>query len=303
MDAIAKYKESRAKLFKIAGIEPQSKFVTTDGPVEKVHYLQLGSGNPLILVHGGLSTSSEWINILYPLSQKYDLYVVDRPGHGLSDPIDYRGMDYRNSAVDFLRSFMDALRLKKAKFLGNSMGGYFSICFAMEYPDRVENLILIGAPAGMNLWIPMMLRIMGISGLNRFLMTTIAKPKISGVKKIHKQIVVNDIKKISEDYLEHCYYSQLLPASNITFSTLLESVLTIRGWKKELYIGDQLHKLKIPVGFIWGNEDVFESPETGILKARSIENHSFEVVKDAGHCPWLDQPEKCTALIMKMLFK
>lgn len=301
MDAMTKYQETRARLFKNAGIQPQSKFVTTGGPVEKVYYLQLGNGDPLIIVHGGLSNSSEWINILHPLSQKFNLYVVDRPGHGLSDPIDYRGIDYRKSAVDFLRSFMDALGLKKANFLANSMGGYFSICFAMEHPERVQNLVLIGAPAGMNLWIPFMLRILGISGLNRFLMTTVAKPKISEVKKIHKQILVNDIEKISKDYFEHCYYTQLLPASKITFSTLLESVLTIRGWKKEMYIGDQLHKLKIPVGFIWGDNDAFESPETGILKAKKIENHSFEVVKNAGHCPWLDQPEKCTSLIIKML--
>jgi len=152
--------------------------------------------------------------------------------------------------------------------MGNSMGGYFTICFAMDFPERVDNLILIGAPAGMNLWIPFMLRLLGVSGLNRFLMKTIAKPKISEVKKIHKQIIVNDIEKISEDYLEHVYYSQLLPASVIAFSTLLESVLTIKGWKKEMYIGDQLHKLKVPVGFIWGDKDVLKAPKQGFLKQK-----------------------------------
>ena len=301
MDAISKYKESRAQLFKNEGIEAQSKFVSTPGPVEKIHYLQLGSGDPLIIVHGGLSHSSEWYNILHPLSQKFNLYVVDRPGHGLSDPIDYRGMDYRQSAVDFLRSFMDALGLNKANILANSMGGYFSICFAMDYPERVDNLILIGAPAGMNLWVPYMLRVMGISGLNRFLMTTVGKPKISEVKRIHKQILVYSIENLSEDYFEHSYYSQLLPASVITYSTMLESVLTLGGWKKDLYIGDRLHKLKMPVGFIWGDKDAFESPESGIQKVKSIENHSFEIIKNAGHCPWLDQPEKCTSTILKML--
>ena len=303
MDVIGKYKETRAELFKNAGIEPQTNFVNTDGPVERIHYLKLGSGDPLIIVHGGLSNSSEWINILKPLSQKFLLYVVDRPGHGLSDPIDYRGKDYRKSAVDFLRSFMDALGLEQAQLMGNSMGGYFSICFTMEYPEKVKNLILIGAPAGMNLWIPFMLRILGINQLNRFLMRTVAKPKISEVKRIHRQIVVNDIENLSDLYFEHCYYHQLLPASVITFSTLLESVLNISGWKKELYIGDQLHNLKVPTAFIWGNKDVFENPKTGMLKAKAIENHSFTIVENAGHCPWFDQPEKCTALILKALDK
>ncbi len=301
MDVVAKYKETRAKLFEQAGIDPQSNFLSTNGPVEKIHYLELGSGDPLIIVHGGLSHSSEWINILHPLSQKFKLYVVDRPGHGLSDPIDYRGSDYRKSAVDFLRSFMDALGLEKANFMGNSMGGYFTISFAMDFPERVEKLILIGAPAGMNLWIPFMLRLLGVSGLNRFMLRTIAKPKISEVKKIQKQLIVHDVDKLSDDYIEHAYYGQLLPASLIAFSTLLESVLTLSGWKKELYIGDRLQDLKVPVGFIWGDKDAFESPETGIQKAKAIENYSFELVKDAGHCPWLDQPEICAALILKML--
>jgi pimeloyl-ACP methyl ester carboxylesterase len=301
MDAIAKYKATRNKLFKRAGIELAPKYVTTDGPIKRVHYLELGEGDPLILVHGGLSNSSEWINILKPLSQHSKLYVVDRPGHGLSDPIDYRGMDYRQNAVDFLRSFMDAVGLTKATFLANSMGGYFSISFAMDHPERVEHLMLIGAPAGMNYWIPYPLRLLGMPGLNRFLMRTVAKPRISEVKRIYKQLVVKDISNLSEDHFEHMYHLQLLPASIIAFSTLLESVLTIRGWRKELYIGDQLHRLKIPVGFIWGDADAFEAPETGIKKAKSIENHSFAVVEDAGHCPWFDQPEKCTALILEML--
>ncbi len=301
MDVVARYQETRARLFKKAGIEPQSKFVTTNGPVKKVHYLQIGNGDPLIIVHGGLSHSSEWINILKSLADHFNLYVVDRPGHGLTDPIDYRGVDYRNSAVEFLESFIDAIGLTKAKFMGNSMGGYFTMCFALEKPERVEKLLLIGAPAGINLWIPPMLRVLGIRGINRCLMKTIAKPKISGVKNIHKQILVFDIDKVSEDYLEHCYYNQLLPGSLIAFSTLLEKVLTISGWRKELYLGDQLDKLKVPVGFIWGNKDAFESPDTGIHKARAIENFSFEVIENAGHCPWFDQPEQCISSIIKML--
>ena len=132
-------------------------------------------------------------------------------------------------------------------------------------------------------------------------MKTIAKPKMSDVKRIHKQILVKDVEKISEDYFEHSYYSQLLPASMIAFSTLLESVTTVKGWRKEMYIGDQLHRLKVPVGFIWGDADAFESPETGVLKAKGVENYSFEVVENAGHCPWFDQPEACVSLIIQML--
>lgn len=161
MDIVEKYIRSRDKLLNESGVIFKSKRVVTNGPVERVHYLDIGKGKPLLMIHGGGSNSSEWINILKPLSEHFHLYVVDRPGCGLSDNLDYRGVDFRESAIAFIQSFMDTVELEKASFLGQSMGGYFSICFAMKYPERVEKLLLIGAPAGMNLWIPYLLRALG----------------------------------------------------------------------------------------------------------------------------------------------
>lgn len=301
MDILDKYQETAAQLYEEAGISPLSKYVTTSGPVENVHYLELGSGKPLVLIHGGLSHSSEWIDILKPLSAHFHLYVPDRPGHGLTDRIDYRGINYRTSATTFIRSFMDAVGLSNASLLGNSMGGYFAICFALAHSERVDQLGLIGAPAGMNLWIPPMLRALGIGGLNRFLMKTVARPSISSQRDIHKQIIVADIDHVSKLFLEHASYNHQLPGARLAMSSLLENVLNLRGWKKELYLTPELANLQMPVHFIWGSEDAFEGPVTGREKASAIANHTFEVVQDAGHCPWLDKPVECSDLIISKL--
>ncbi|MBB4080577.1 pimeloyl-ACP methyl ester carboxylesterase [Lewinella aquimaris] len=301
MNAIENYKRSRQRLFDVHDIQPHSRVVVTDGPVKRVHYLEIGMGSPLVLVHGGGSHSSEWINILKPLSAHYRVYAVDRPGCGLTDNFDYTGVNVQKNAVEFIESFMDALELEKALFVAQSMGGYFSICFALKCPERVEKLLLIGAPAGMNLWIPPVLRFLGTKGLNRLLVKSLAKPSVRNVKNVHKQLLVADIEKLSDTYLEHCYHGQLLPGSELGFLTLLENVLTLRGWKKDLYVGDKLHQLKMPVRFIWGDKDAFEKPDTGGAKTSGIRDCRFEVVRDAGHCPWLDQPEKCVALIRDML--
>ena len=302
-EVLIKYKETRSRLFQQAGIAPSSTFVTTHDSIGRIHYLELGDGPPLVIIHGGLSHSSEWINILEPLARHFHLYVVDRPGHGLSDSIDYRGIDFRSSAVAFIRSFMDTIGLEKALLMGNSMGGYFSLCFALAHPERVEKLLLIGAPAGLNRWIPPMLRVLGISGLNRLLMKTVAKPSVASQKSIHRQLLVADVSKLSDDYFKHNYYGHLLPGARVAMSTLLESVLTVRGWRKELYLAHELDQLPMPVHFVWGDRDAFESPTTGIQKASIISNHTFEVVSNAGHCPWLDQPETCVSLLLNALSK
>lgn len=295
------FSKSRQILFEKAGIHPQSKLTVSKGPIKKIHYLELGEGKPLILIHGGGSFSGEWINILKPLSEHFHLFVLDRPGCGLSDPFNYRGIDLREHAVEFIRSFMDSVGLKKALIMGQSMGGYFSICFALQYPERVEKLLLIGAPAGMNYWIPYVLRLLGTKGINNILARTVAKPSIKSIINIHKQIIVHDVSKLSDDYLNHVYYSKLLPGTTQSFLSLLENVLTLKGWKKKYYIGDKLNQIKSPVRFIWGEHDAFENPESGKEKTKTIEDIQFEVVKNAGHSAWLDQPKKCTSLIFSMI--
>ena len=300
MDVVDKYQQTRKQLFGEYGIEFASRFVQGEGG-KRIHFLELGSGPPLVLVHGGGSHCSEWFTILKPLSQHYHLYVVDRPGCGLSYPVNYSGSNFRTVAPGFLKMFLDAVGLNKASFLAQSMGGYFSICFAMDHPQCVEKLVLIGAPAGMNHYIPPVLRALGTKGLNRFLAATVGKPSIQNLKNIHRQLLVFQMDRLPELYFEHGFYSQQLPGSRTGFLSLLERVTTWRGWRKDLYIGDQLHQLSLPVGFIWGDQDAFESPTTGRSKANAIAKCQFETVSEAGHCPWLDQPEACAELALAML--
>lgn len=106
MDAVKKFKSSRLKLFDAEGIQPQSKFVATKGPIENIHYLKSGSGEPLILVHGGGDHSSEWFNIIKPLSKHFQLYIVDRPGCGLSDTFDYSDVNLQENSVEFIHLWM-----------------------------------------------------------------------------------------------------------------------------------------------------------------------------------------------------
>lgn len=301
MDAIEAYLKTQKTLFERYGISPKSKFIETAGPIEKVHLLELGEGDPLFLTHGGLSHSGEWLSVLKPLAQHYHVFALDRPGHGRSQAIDYRGVNYRKSAADFIRSVLDALEIKKANLMGNSMGGYFSLVFALEFPDRVNKLILIGAPAGMNRWIPPMLRLLGIPGLNRFMGKTIAKPSIKGAKMIHKKLLVADIDRVSDEELQFTAQNQVLPGAAFSHTTMLENVLDLGGWKKKWSINADLSNLTMPVQFIWGDKDAFEKPATGRIKASDVKNHRFDLIENAGHLPWLDQPELCVQKVLDFL--
>lgn len=301
MDAFENFKSSRRKLFDSEGIQPQSKFVSAKGPIENVHYLLSGRGEPLILIHGGGDHSSEWFNIIEPLSKHFRLYIVDRPGCGLSDSFDYHGEDLKENAIEFIRSFMDATGLKEAMIMGHSIGGYFSICFAMRHPERVKKLLLIGAPAGMRRWVPFMMRLMGTKGVNRILMNTVGKPSPENVKDFHEQLMVVNTADLSDEFFRHVYYNQLIPGNKRSFLSLMENALNLNGWKERLYIGDQLGRLKVPVRFVWGDKDAFEKPGNALPKVSAIKDCKFKTVKNAAHAPWLDRPEYCCQLITSLL--
>jgi hypothetical protein len=72
---------------------------------------ELGTGAPLLYVHGGLGGAFEVVPILRVLAKNHRVLAVDRPGHGLADPFDYRGVDLLDHARTFLRDILDAIEL------------------------------------------------------------------------------------------------------------------------------------------------------------------------------------------------
>src|SRR5258708_13162986 len=76
------------------------------------------------------------------------MIALDRPGCGLSDGFDYSSVDdIRGHAVTFLGAVLDALGLDRARIVANSMGGLWSLWLALDRPERVSSLPLLGCPA------------------------------------------------------------------------------------------------------------------------------------------------------------
>jgi pimeloyl-ACP methyl ester carboxylesterase len=116
----------------------------------KTEVLEAGDGPPLLLVHGGLGQASDWAPTMAQLARDFHVYAPDRPGHGLADPFHFS--DFASQvlphAVTFLSEIMDALGLDCAPVVGCSMGGGWVIELALRQPDRVSQVVLVGAPVG-----------------------------------------------------------------------------------------------------------------------------------------------------------
>ncbi len=105
----------------------------------ELFYRKEGSGSPLVIIHGLYGSSDNWINIGKRLAEKHTVYMIDQRNHGRS-PFDdsHTFNDMRNDLVEFF----DQHQIEKAIVLGHSMGGKAAMWFALDYPEKVEKLVI-----------------------------------------------------------------------------------------------------------------------------------------------------------------
>ena len=139
----------RAQAALLARFAPDAQVRRLRWSQGETQLFDLGTGPPLVYVHGGLSGAFEVVPILGALAQNHRVLAVDRPGHGLADPFDYRGVDLPGHARTFLGDVLDALDLEAPAVVANSIGAYFAVALALDTPRRVSRLAIVGAPFGL----------------------------------------------------------------------------------------------------------------------------------------------------------
>ncbi|MGV6844990.1 MAG: alpha/beta fold hydrolase [Lutibacter sp.] len=104
-----------------------------------LHSTIIGSGKPLLILHGYLGMSDNWKTLGNKFSEFYEVHLIDQRNHGRSfhsDDFDYELL------VDDLKNYIDHYHLKSVNLLGHSMGGKVAMLFAVTHPNLVNKLIV-----------------------------------------------------------------------------------------------------------------------------------------------------------------
>jgi 2-hydroxy-6-oxo-octa-2,4-dienoate hydrolase len=113
----------------------------------KTNYLEAGAGPPAVLIHGsgpGVTAYANWRLTIPGLAEHSRVYAPDMVGFGFTERPD--GIEYSmRTWVDQLVAFLDALDLDRVSLVGNSFGGALALRLAVEHPERVHRLVLMGA--------------------------------------------------------------------------------------------------------------------------------------------------------------
>jgi pimeloyl-ACP methyl ester carboxylesterase len=293
------FERDRLAVFARNGFEGESRRLR-DARGATTYAIERGEGPcPTVLVHGGLSQASEWA----PLAGRLPGHVVvpDRPGCGLSDPVDYLGADYRAEAVRWLRAVADGLGAERLDLVGNSMGGYFAIAFAAAHPERVRRLVLVGAPAGLDRPLPLFVRLWG----NPLAGRAVSRRPIADPETFRRRVVgpllAAHPERVPVDELELMVAAAALPGAARAAFTMLRTVTTLRGFRPGLMLREDAAALPTPTLFVWGDADVFAPPSSGAELVARMADGRLEVIADAGHLPHLDRPDAVASAVAGFL--
>ena len=287
----------RAQTRYLQGCAPNSVTRSVEWSGGATQIIECGDGPPLLLVHGGGGAAFHWGPVLSALAKTNRVLAVDRPGHGLADPFDYRGVDVFAHAHRFLADVLDAERLPSVRIAANSMGGLFALAFALGSPDRVTHLSLVGLPVGVKRALPLPLRLPTfpiVGPLARFI---VKHPTPLSVRRFWRLAMIAHPERLTDDFLEAELASQA--RAGRSWLSLIDRMIDVGGVKEEFMLGRRWESLSVPTTFVMGDSDrIGHAAEVEPLTTRNARLRLM-VVRDAGHVPWIDQPESVVNAIRR----
>src|SRR5206468_8219015 len=109
----------------------------------RVNYVEMGSGPPLVLIHGLSGCWQNWLENIPHFGRRHRVVAVDLPGFGESE------LPHEEISIPgygrFIDAFLDEVDVERASLVGNSMGGFIAAETTIAHPSRVERLVLVSA--------------------------------------------------------------------------------------------------------------------------------------------------------------
>lgn len=252
--------------------------------------IEAGAGEPLLLVHGGMGNAADWAPLMARLAPGRRVIAVDRPGHGLASPFDYRSVDLWRHGVEFLAEILDALEIPRADVAGCSMGGLWAIGLAEVNPERVRHLLLVGAPAGSRRRLPAKVGALSWPVVGGLIASLVRRGTAEGTRSFWKGAIVAHPERLSEELLA---FETLAARRNIgSWRSLVRNGAWLGAMRGGYLVESHLCRVTVPTAFVWGERDAVATIERARELAAAVPGPATVIpIPDAGHLPWIDEPD------------
>ena len=253
----------------------------------RMYYEVVGEGEPLVLVHAGIADSRMWEGQIPAFADRYRVMRYDMRGFGRTQMVEGPFSHHED-----LRGLLDFLDLDRAHLVGCSMGGGAVLDFALEYPDRVGNLVLVGSAVGgfrpdfdpPKEWDE--------------LVAADEAGNLALVSELEVQIWVDGPERSPGDV--YASVRDLVREMNLI---ALRNEATGLGeeWEPEPPAADRLPDVQAPTLLIVGDEDqprVFAAAE---LLEKELPNVRKAIMHGTAHVPNMERPEEFNRIVLDFL--
>lgn len=260
------------------------------------------AGPPVVLLHATSGSAAFFLPLLNELHGVRAL-APDRPGQGLSDPIDLPRTRYRETAVAWLDRLLDTLELDATTLLGHSGGGLWALWYALAHPDRVKRLVLIDVPALPKMRCPLPIRLIATPGLGE-LLSRLVPPSPKSVLQLASFMGEKTTLAARPDLVDLMVAAGRDPIADrvdkAEFRALAPpfALLSPSGFRRRSRVRpDELRQLAMPTLMVWGEQDPLGSVSVAQAVTDLIPDARLEVMS-TGHMPWLGQPAQTAAKVV-----
>ncbi|MEN3327295.1 MAG: hypothetical protein V7638_2102 [Acidobacteriota bacterium] len=266
-----------------------SFFIDVDGI--RVHYQEAGDrlGPALVLIHGFASSTLVWSKVFLRLAEAgYRVIALDMLGYGYSAKP--KNGEYTIAGqAKLLTRLLDALGIPRAIFIGSSYGGAVAATCALDYPDRVEKLILVGAVNNNQPCEFMLMRFFGSPVLG-----DIVSPLLIGSRRLLRR-------RMKRVYDRHAWVmdERRVDARHLPLraaSTHRAIISTVRRWDADR-ISRDAHLITQPTLLLWGENDREIPLADGERLHTEIPGSRLIVFLNCGHLPHEEYPEAFTNVV------
>jgi pimeloyl-ACP methyl ester carboxylesterase len=272
---------------------PQNSwFAMIDGI--RVHYQDFGKEDepPVVMIHGFTASNYIWSDVVKPVaSHGFRVVTPDLIGFGFSEKP--REFEYTIDAqARTIIRLLDALGIEKAVLVGSSYGGATAATIALDYPERVERLVLVDAVINDYVKDQTLMRL-GRAPVIGDLISPLILDSSRIMRRRISQVYHPDNKYLLLDDERFEAHHRPLRSAN-THRAVIKS---LRHWHANR-IEKEAHKITQPTLVVWGDSDRDVPLEHGEFLHRTIPDSRLVVFRNCGHVPQEEYPREFAELIV-----
>jgi pimeloyl-ACP methyl ester carboxylesterase len=253
---------------------------------KKIFYRIVGSGKPVILIHGFGEDGEIWNNQVNYLKDKFKIIIPDLPGSGKSEMIDYMSME---GMAEVIHSIIRQEDINACTVIGHSMGGYTTLAFAENCPKYLSAFGLFHSTAYADNDEKKSIRRKGIEFINRhgafeFLKTTIHNLFSPKTKDEHPELITEFINR------QHNFSAEALVSYYVAMMKRPDRT-------------EMLQNAKLPVLFIMGKYDNAVTLEDSLQQCHLPKKSYIHILPNSGHMGMLEEKDRCNEILDKFLLE